>query len=110
MVQRSSSSQALATPLAAFYVLLWASAYVPSKIGATSMPTLWFLVGRFLAAGLLMGAIALSLGRPFPGRKGDWAAYAALGVFANAAYLGFTYAALGRGLAAGIASILASTN
>jgi drug/metabolite transporter (DMT)-like permease len=37
-------------------------------------------------------------------------AYASLGVFANAAYLGFTYAALGRGLAAGIASIVASTN
>ena len=93
-----------------FYVVLWASAYVPSKIGATSMPPLWFLVGRFLAAGLLMGAIALSLSRPFPRRNSDWASYAALGVFANAAYLGLTYAALGRGLAAGIASIVASTN
>jgi drug/metabolite transporter (DMT)-like permease len=47
---------------------------------------------------------------PFPARASDWLAYAALGVFANAAYLGFTYAALGRGLAAGIASIVASTN
>jgi probable blue pigment (indigoidine) exporter len=100
----------LASLLAVFYVLLWASAYVPSKIGATSMPPLWFLVGRFLAAGLLMGAITLSLRRPFPARKGDLAAYAALGVFANAAYLGLTYVALGRGLAAGIASIVASTN
>ncbi|HYW90430.1 MAG TPA: DMT family transporter, partial [Chloroflexota bacterium] len=99
-----------ATPLAVFYVLLWASAYVPSKIGATAMSPLWFLAGRFLTAGVLMGAIALSLRRPFPARRDDWVAYAALGVFANAAYLGFTYAALGRGLAAGIASIVASTN
>src|SRR5690348_4564431 len=74
------------------------------------MPPLWFLVGRFLAAGLLMGGITVALRRPFPGRKSDWLAYAVLGVFANAAYLGFTYAALGRGLAAGIASIVASTN
>jgi drug/metabolite transporter (DMT)-like permease len=96
--------------LAVFYVLLWASAYVPSKIGATAMPPLWFLVGRFVTAGLLMGGIALSFGRPFPARRADWTAYAALGIFANAAYLGFTYAALGRGLAAGIASIVASTN
>lgn len=103
-------SQGLATLLAVFYVLLWASAYVPSKIGATAMPPLWFLVGRFVTAGLLMCAIALSFRRPFPARRADWAAYAALGVFANAAYLGFTYAALGRGLAAGIASIVASTN
>jgi drug/metabolite transporter (DMT)-like permease len=92
------------------YVILWASAYVPSKIGATAMPPLWFLVGRFLTAGLLMGGIALALRRPFPARRNDWLAYAVLGVFANAAYLGFTYAALGRGLAAGIASIVASTN
>ena len=42
----------VATPLAVFYVVLWASAYVPSKIGATAMPPLWFLVARFLAAGL----------------------------------------------------------
>ena len=34
----------VATPLAVFYVVLWASAYVPSKIGATAMPPLWFLV------------------------------------------------------------------
>ena len=100
----------LATPLAVFYVLLWASAYVSSKIGATAMPPLWFLVGRFLTAAVLMESIAASLRRPFPARRGDWVAYAALGVFANATYLGFTYAALGRGLAAGIASIVASTN
>jgi len=74
------------------------------------MPPLWFLVGRFLAAGVLMAALALVLKRPFPRRPNDWLAYAALGVFANAAYLGLTYAALSRGLAAGIASIVASTN
>jgi drug/metabolite transporter (DMT)-like permease len=90
--------------------MLWASAYVPSKIGATAMPPLWFLVGRFLAAGLLMAVIALTLRRSFPADPKDWLTYAAVGVFANAAYLGFTYAALGRGLAAGIASIVASTN
>ena len=98
------------TPLAVFYVVLWASAYVPSKIGATAMAPLWFLVARFLAAGLLMGGVALALHRPFPARVSDWRAYAALGVLANAAYLGLTYLALSRGLAAGIGSIVASTN
>jgi drug/metabolite transporter (DMT)-like permease len=103
-------AQRLAAPAAVLYVMLWASAYVPSKIGATAMPPLWFLVARFLAAGVLMAAIALLLRRPFPRSLVDWLAYAALGVFANAAYLGLTYAALSRGLAAGIASIVASTN
>jgi probable blue pigment (indigoidine) exporter len=100
----------LATPLAVLYVLLWAAAYVPSKIGATAMPPLWFLVGRFLAAGILMAAVAVALKTQFPRKTSEWLAYAALGVFANAAYLGLTYAALSRGLAAGIASIVASTN
>jgi len=99
-----------ATPLAVFYVVLWASAYVPSKIGAVAAPPLWFLVVRFLAAGVVMALIALALRRPFPSRVADWLVYGALGVLANAAYLGMTYTALSRGLAAGIGSIVASTN
>jgi drug/metabolite transporter (DMT)-like permease len=83
---------------------------VPSKIGATAAPPLWFLVARFLVAGALMGAITLGLGRPWPCRAGRWLVYALLGVLANAAYLGLTYLALGGGLAAGIGSIVASTN
>jgi drug/metabolite transporter (DMT)-like permease len=90
--------------------MLWASAYVPSKIGATEMAPLWFLVFRFLAAGLLMAVVAVALQRPFPRHLSDWLTYAVLGVFANAAYLGATYTALNRGLAAGIGSIIASTN
>jgi drug/metabolite transporter (DMT)-like permease len=98
------------TPLAVFYVVLWASAYVPSKIGANAVPPLWFLVARFLAAGLVMAAITLALRRPFPSQPSQWLVYAALGVLGNAAYLGLTYTALSRGLEAGIGSIIASTN
>jgi drug/metabolite transporter (DMT)-like permease len=98
------------TPLAVFYIVLWASAYVPSKIGATAVPPAWFLVARFLAAGLVMGVIALALRRPFPPRLAEWLVYAALGVLANAAYLGLTYTALSRGLGSGMGSIVASTN
>jgi drug/metabolite transporter (DMT)-like permease len=100
----------LATPLAVFYVVLWASAYVPSKIGATAVPPFWFLVARFLTAGVVMAVIAVALQRPFPARWSQWLVYAALGVLANAAYLGLTYTALSRGLGAGIGSIVASTN
>jgi drug/metabolite transporter (DMT)-like permease len=100
----------LATPLAVFYIVLWASAYVPSKLGATAAPPLWFLVARFLAAGLIMAVIAVALRRPFPARRSQWLVYAALGVLGNAAYLGLTYTALGRGLASGMGSIVASTN
>ena len=101
---------AVGTALAVFYVVLWASAYVPSKVGATEMAPTWFLVARFTVAGLVMALITLGLRRPFPRRLSDWVVYAILGIFANAAYLGLTYAALSQGLAAGIGSIVASTN
>jgi drug/metabolite transporter (DMT)-like permease len=100
----------LASGLAVLYILLWASAYVPSKVAAIGSPPLWFLVARFLAAGVVMSAIALGMRRPFPRQARLWLVYAALGVLANAAYLGMTYSALNRGLAAGIGSIIASTN
>lgn len=98
------------TPLAVFYVMLWASAYVPSKIGALAVPPLWFLVARFLSAGLVMALIAVGLRRRFPADVRQWLVFGALGVLANGAYLGLTYTALSRGLAAGIGSIVASTN
>jgi drug/metabolite transporter (DMT)-like permease len=104
---RKQPAGRLAGLLAVGYVVLWASAYVPSKVAATGAPPLWFLVARFSAAGLVMAAVALGLRRPFPR---DWLVYAVLGVLANAAYLGCTYTALGLGLAAGVASIVASTN
>jgi drug/metabolite transporter (DMT)-like permease len=103
-------SGGLTTPLAVFYVVLWASAYVPSKIGATAVAPMWFLVARFLAAGVVMAAITVALRRPFPAQRSQWLVYAALGVLNNAAYLGLTYTALSRGLGAGIGSIVASTN
>ena len=107
---RRGGPAAYTTPLAIFYVVLWASAYVPSKIVATAVPPLWFLVLRFLIAGAVMAAIAVALRRPFPTRRSAWLVYGGLGVLANAAYLGLTYTALSRGLAAGIGSIVASTN
>ena len=39
--------RSLQSPLAVFYIVLWASAYVPSTIGARGSPPLWFLVARF---------------------------------------------------------------
>src|SRR5207302_3364885 len=57
-----------------------------------------------------MAIIAVALRRSFPARGSQWLVYAVLGVLANAAYLGLTYTALGRGLASGMGSIVASTN
>jgi drug/metabolite transporter (DMT)-like permease len=104
-----TTSRWFRTLAAIFFVALWGSAFVPSKIGVLASSPLWFLVVRFAASGALALAIALAAGAPWPSGRRAWVLIVALGVLANAAYLGFTYEAL-RHLAAGVGSVVTSTN
>jgi drug/metabolite transporter (DMT)-like permease len=99
----------LGTAAALLFVFLWASAFVPSKLGVLGSPPLWFLVVRFAIAGVIALGIARLLGAHFPRTPRQWAATFALGVLGNAVYLGCTYEAL-RHIAAGVGAIVASTN
>ena len=107
MVKRS---EALGVGGALFYILLWASAYVPSKIGVLDSSPLWFLTIRFVISGVLALGVARVLGAlRFPATREQWLAVFALGITSNAIYLGFTYEAL-RHLASGVGAIVASMN
>lgn len=97
------------TAAAIFFVFLWGSAFVPSKIGVLASSPLWFLVVRFAISGVVALAIARAVGAPWPRGRRAWTLILLLGILANAAYLGFTYEAL-RHLAAGIGSVVTSTN
>jgi probable blue pigment (indigoidine) exporter len=103
------NGRALGVAAALFYIFLWASAFVPSKVGVLGAPPLWFLVVRFAVAGALALVIARVIGATFPRTRKDWIAVVALGVLGNAVYLGCTYIAL-RHLASGVGAIVASTN
>jgi drug/metabolite transporter (DMT)-like permease len=94
---------------ALFYVFLWASAFVPSKIGVVGTSPLWFLVVRFAVAGLLALAVARALGARFPRGRSEWTAAVVYGILGNAVYLGCTYLAL-RHISSGVGAIVASTN
>jgi drug/metabolite transporter (DMT)-like permease len=95
--------------IAIAYVFLWASAYVPSKIASTESDPFWFLAVRFTTAGAVLALLAGASRRRFPSTLRVWAIGAAIGILANAVYLGFTYTAL-RHLSSGMGSIVASTN
>jgi len=103
------TNRALGVAGALFYIFLWASAFVPSKIGVLGSSPLWFLVVRFAVAGLLALAFARAVGAQVPRTRRDWLALVALGILGNAVYLGCTYEAL-RHLASGVGAIVASTN
>ncbi|MGD1067372.1 MAG: DMT family transporter, partial [Vulcanimicrobiaceae bacterium] len=101
--------RSLGTLAALFYIVLWASAYVPSKIGVLGSSPLWFLVFRFILAGLLALGLARAMGATLPRGRRAWLTVVVLGVLGNAIYLGCTYEAL-RHLASGVGAIVASTN
>ncbi|MBV9080140.1 MAG: DMT family transporter [Elusimicrobia bacterium] len=103
------SHRAIGVAAALFYIFLWASAFVPSKIGVLGSSPLWFLVVRFAVAGEVAVGAAMLLGARFPQTPREWAAVIVLGVLANAIYLGCTYEAL-RHMGSGIGAIVASTN
>jgi drug/metabolite transporter (DMT)-like permease len=97
------------TAAAIFFVFLWGTAFVPSKIGLLASSPLWFLVVRFGVSGAVGLAIAVASGAAWPRGRRAWAMIALLGVLANAMYLGLTYEAF-RHLAAGIGSLVTSAN
>lgn len=99
----------LMTAGAVFYVFLWASAFVPSRIIATGAPPLWVLSARFLCAGAILVVIARAARLRWPVGARAWGVAAAYGVLANAMYLGLNYEAL-RHLSSGMGAIIASTN
>ena len=94
---------------ALFYIFLWASAFIPSKIGVLASSPMWFLSLRFLVAGTIAAVVALALRAPFPRTRREWTATIVVGICNNAIYLGCTYEAL-RHLAAGVGAIVASLN
>jgi drug/metabolite transporter (DMT)-like permease len=102
-------SDSLGIAAALLFVFLWASAYVPSKIGALDSSPLWFLVVRFAVAGCLTLGVARAYGSTLPRTARELATVALLGILGNALYLGFTYEAL-RHLASGVGAIVASLN
>lgn len=106
---REGHRGAAGAAIAIFYIFLWASAYVPSKIASVESPPLWFLAARFLGAGIILALLALAMRRRVPLDWRGWLLAGAIGVFANSIYLGCTYTAMHR-MSAGMGAIVASTN
>jgi drug/metabolite transporter (DMT)-like permease len=74
----------------------------------TSAAIFFVFLVRFAVSGAVALAIALALGAAWPRGRRAWTLIVALGVLANAVYLGFTYEAV-RHLAAGVGSVVTST-
>jgi drug/metabolite transporter (DMT)-like permease len=99
----------LITAVALFYILLWSSAFIATKVGVTHSPSLTFLAIRFLVAALIMAIIAWIGKLSWPRGWAAWGRLVIFGLLNSAIYLGCNYEAL-RSLSAGMGSIIAATN
>src|SRR5450755_798207 len=84
----SGKRSPLVTIVALFYILLWSSAFIATKIGVTHSPPLTLLSARFLTAALLMGVLARLWKLPFPRGWRSWGRLALFGLLNSALYLG----------------------
>jgi drug/metabolite transporter (DMT)-like permease len=91
------------------FCLLWSFAFIAGKIGVTDCPPLILLAARFLAAGILILAIAAFRRDASPLSWREVAVFAALGVANNALYLGLGYTGL-KSVSAGLGGLIVSAN
>lgn len=95
--------------LVVLFCLLWSSAFAPAKLAVADAPPLLLLAGRFAVAGLLCLGLARWRGEGgLPGWR-DMAAFALLGLFNNAIYLGLSWSGMTL-VSSGFAAVLISAN
>ena len=104
-----SKRSPLVIGVALFYILLWSSAFIATKVGVTHSPPLTLLATRFLAAALVMALLAVIFRLPLPKGRSAWGRLAVFGLLNSGIYLGCNYEAL-RYLSAGMGSIISATN
>ena len=95
--------------VALFYILLWSSAFIATKVGVAHAPPLTLLSARFLAAAALLAPLTWVRRLAWPRGARAWGRLAVFGLFNAGLYLGCSYEAL-RHLSAGMGSLIAATN
>lgn len=88
------------------FVLLWASGFVVTKLGVDVAEPFTFLLYRFVIVALLLLAIALATRAPWPRQWRFIGHVAVVGVLLQGMYLGGVYAAIDRGIPAGISALI----
>lgn len=92
--------------LPALFVVLWATGFIGSKMGAPYSEPFTFLMVRFLIAAALMGAISLAFRARWPESPARVAHAAVVGVLVHGIYLGGVFWAIDGGVPAGIAALI----
>ena len=94
--------------LAWYFVAVWGSGYVATKVGLQYAPPFTFLTLRF-AFGLAFLAVVVIAWRPrWPKTRGEWAHLAVAGLLMHAVQLGASHYAQYLGMSAGVTALVIS--
>ena len=88
------------------FVFLWSTGFIGAKYGLPDAGPLSFLLTRYGAVILLMGALALATRAPWPVGPRQWLHIAVTGLLVHATYLGGVFIAIKHGLPAGVTALV----
>ena len=91
--------------VAPLFVLLWSTGFIGAKLGLPHAEPMTFLALRFLIGAALLAAWVLIAGAPLP----DWRQardQAVIGALVQFVYLGGVFAAIDRGVEAGLSALI----
>lgn len=88
------------------FVVLWSTGFIGARLGLPHVGALTFLSIRYFAVIVLMLALALAARAPWPSGPRAWMHIGVSGLLVHGVYLGGVFLAIGRGLPAGITSIV----
>lgn len=95
-----------ASSLPLLFIVLWSSGYVAGKLALPHTGPLTLLTLRFGLAAVVLIAVALATGAPWPHRPRAWAHLAVVGLLMQVLHFSGIYFALRWGLSAGVAGLL----
>ena len=95
-----------ASSLPLIFILLWSSGYVAGKLALPHTGPMTLLTLRFGLAAVVLLAIALATGAPWPHGARGWGHLAVVGLLMQVLHFSCVYFALQWGLSAGVAGLM----
>jgi drug/metabolite transporter (DMT)-like permease len=90
----------------AFFVLLWSTGFIGSKLGAPYITPMVFLTIRFVMVIPILVVLALLLSKPWPRSRAEVVHCVVTGMLVHGIYLGGVFWAIKQGMPAGASSII----
>lgn len=96
----------LIAAMPAVFVVLWSTGFIGAKLGMPHAEPFTFLSLRFGVLVVILTVAALLMGAPWPRNWAETGHIAVVGVLVHGIYLGGMFAAIDKGVPAGVASLI----